>query len=286
MSGAFEVRRIGFTDSEVAETSAFLRSVFPHAKHLTPAYLRWQYAQNPAGRAFGFEARRDGRLIAHFAALPMIAAIDGDSRPGALVVNGAVDPAHGGRKVAKETMARLYTEAPDNGFDFLVAVGNANSTGPLLNRWRLVGQLEARIGLGRPPRLDDARPPSFERLWTDDAIAWRLADPERRSRIRKRGGGAVEVIVPSGRPGIAAILYDGLDRWALARGAERKRAAAPLRLWIGLDPALDWSRSRFFPIPRLLRRSPLNLVFKDVSGCSLFPDPARVIFRAIDFDAF
>lgn len=285
MSATIEVRRIGFTDAEVAETSAFLRSVFPHAKYLTPAYLRWQYAENPAGPAFGFEARRDGRLIAHFAALPMIAGIEGIARRGALVVNGAVDPAHGGRKVAKETMARLYAEAPDHGFDFLIAVGNANSTGPLLNRWRLVGQLEARIGFGRPRRLVDAPTPSFERLWTDEEIAWRLADPERRSRVCRRGG-AIEVKVPSGRPGIAVILYDGPDRWALERRAERERAGAPLRLWIGLDPRIDWSHSRFFPIPQLLRPSPLNLVFKDLSGSSLFPDPARMLFRAIDFDAF
>lgn len=285
MSAGIEVGRIGISDAELTEASAFLRSAFPHAKYLTPAYLRWQYAENPAGQAFGFEARRDGRLIAHFAALPMTAAIEGSPRRGALVVNGAVDPAHGGRKVAKETMARLYSEAPDRGFDFLVGVGNANSTGPLLNRWRLVGQLEARLGFGLPGRLCDAPAPSFERLWTDEAIAWRLADPERRSRVCRRGG-AIEVTVPSGRPGIAAVLYDGPDRWALERRAERGRAGALLRLWIGLDPALDWSRSRFLPIPRLLRPSPLNLVFKDVSGGSLFPDPARVLFRAIDFDAF
>jgi hypothetical protein len=285
MSGAIEVRRIGVTDTELTETSAFLRSVFPHAKYLTPAYLRWQYAENPAGQAFGFEARRDGRLIAHFAALPMIAAIERSPRQGALVVNGAVDPAEGGRKVAKETMARLYGEAPHHGFDFLVGVGNANSTGPLLNRWRLVGQLEARIGFGRPRRLSDAPNPSFERLWTDEAIAWRLADPERRSRVWRRGG-ATEVTVPSGRPGIAVILYDGRDSWALGSEADSEPDAALLRLWIGLDPALDWSRSRFLPIPRLLRASPLNLVFKDLSGSSLFPEPARVLFRAIDFDAF
>jgi GNAT superfamily N-acetyltransferase len=285
MSGAFEVRRIGFTDAEVTETSAFLRSVFPHARYLTPAYLRWQYAENPAGRAFGFEARRDGRLIAHFAALPMTAAIEGIERQGALVVNGAVDPAHGGRKVAKETMARLYSEGPDHGFDFLVAVGNANSTGPLLNRWRLVGQLEARVGFGRPRRLGGAPAPSFERLWTDEAIAWRLADPERRSRVCRRGG-AIEATAPSGRPGIAVILYDGPDKWALEPGPERGLAAGRLRLWVGLDFALDWSRSRFVAIPQRLRPSPLNLVFKDLTGGSLFPDPARMLFRAIDFDAF
>jgi hypothetical protein len=285
MSAAIDVRPIGLTDAEVTETSAFLRSVFPHAKHLTPAYLRWQYIENPAGRAFGFEARDQGRLIAHFAALPLTAEIEATRRRGALVVNGAVDRAHGGRKVAKETMARLYAEAPDHGFDFLVAVGNANSTGPLLNRWQLVGQLEARIGFVRPKRVDEARAPSFERLWTDEEIAWRLANPERRSRVRRRGG-AIEVTVPSGRPGIEAVLYDGPDRWVLERRTGRGLAVAPLRLWIGLDPSLDWSRSPFLPIPRLLRQSPLNLVFKDVSGSSLFPDPARFLFRAIDFDAF
>jgi len=288
VSAGIEVRPIGLGDAALAETSAFLRSVFPHARHLTPAYLGWQYRDNPEGPAFGFEARRDGMLIAHFAALPLAADVEGTARSGGLVVNGAVAPRHGGAKVAKETMARLYAEGPGRGFDFLVGVGNANSTGPLLRRWTLVARLEARVGIGRPARRESgAPPPSFERLWSREAIAWRLADPERRSRVRLRRG-ALEVTVPSGRPGIAALLYDGPDCWDLAglAGHAGRRLAAPLRVWVGLDPALDWPRSRYVPVPRPLRASPLNLVFKDLTGAAPAPDPGRVLFRAIDFDAF
>ena len=93
----------------------------------------------------------------------------------------------------------------------------------------------------------------------------------------------MSVISPSGLPGIGALLYDGADRWGMA---EEGTAPGPARLWLGLDPVVDWRRSAYLPIPALLRPSPLNLVFKDLSGGSLLPEPDRIVFRAIDFDPY
>jgi hypothetical protein len=279
-----EVGRIHLSDRALAEASQFLRAVFPHARHLTPAYLRWQYRGNPEGQALGFEARLEGRLIGHVAALPMTGEVEGTARRGALVVNGAVDPRYVRRSVISAITSRLYAQGPGDGFDFLVGVANANSTGAMRRNWKLIGPLDARIGIGRPARAASGGPaPSFRRLWSEEAIGWRLADPERRSRARMSRG-TLELLAPSGRPGVAALLYDGPDEWGLA--ARAAGGGSPLRVWVGLDPSLNWARSRFIPIPRLLRPSPLNMFFKDLTGGGLAPDPARALFHAIDFDAF
>jgi len=49
---------------------------------------------------------------------------------------------------------------------------------------------------------------------------------------------------------------------------------------------VDWSASAFLPIPMRLRPSPLNLVYKDLTGGSFVPDADRIVFRSLDFDAF
>jgi hypothetical protein len=89
------------------------------------------------------------------------------------------------------------------------------------------------------------------------------------------------ILAATGLPGVGAILHQGEARGDLAFPG---KAPGPMRLWLGLDPGLDWRGS--LPIPMRLRPSPLNLVYKDLTGGGFLPDPDRVLFRGIDFDAY
>lgn len=268
--------------AELEQVSALLRRVFPHAPHLTPAYLRWLYVDNPEGHALGYNAWHEGRLVGHCAGQPLTARVDGETLRGILLVNAAVEPGHVRRNITRRTTDPMFDAAARQGYAFSIAIGNANSTLPLLTRFAMVGPLDARVGLGLPRRREAMATPSWERAWSDDAMRWRLANPERPYAVRRRGARAL-VTAPAGKPGLGALLYDGADGWGLTEGG---RGAGPLRVWLGRDPAVDWGRSPFVPIPMKLRPSPLNLVFKDLSGRGLHPDAARVVFRAIDFDAW
>ena len=168
----------------------------------------------------------------------------------------------------------MATFTPGKVFDLQrrQALALERSTGPLLTRFKLVKQLEARVGVGVPRCKAAATALSFDRVWNDAAMRWRTASPERTYSARDAGRGSV-VTAPSGMPGLDAVIYDGRERWPSERlGA----SSAPLRLWIGLDPDIDWARSSYVSIPRRLRASPLNLVFRDLTGGSYVPDPERV----------
>lgn len=278
-----ELRPLEHSAAGAREVAELLRQVFPHAAHLTPAYLRWLYEDNPLGRAPGFNMCHQGRLIAHCAGQPLAARVDGQALRGILLVNSAVHPGHVRRNMMRGVTEPLFEAAAAQGYAFAVAVGNARSTLPLLTRFRMVGPLRAMVGAGLPRRRGPGPAPSYEPLWSEASLRWRLANPERRYSTRIREGRAA-VTSPSGRRGIGAILYDGDDGWGLADAGPRPHG--PLRVWVGLDPAVEWARSPFLPIPERLKPSPLNLVFKDLSGGGLHPDPARVVFRALDFDAW
>lgn len=269
-------------DAEIERTSALLRLVFPKARHLTPRYLRWQYRDNPDGRAVGCNAYLGDELVGSMAALPLVGRLDGEERPGMFMVNGAVHPDHRGRRLQSNISGAMFEEAAAQGYAFIFGTGNKYSTGPLLTRFKLVKQLEARVGVGVPRCKAAATALSFDRVWNDAAMRWRTASPERTYSARDAGRGSV-VTAPSGMPGLDAVIYDRRERWP-SEGLGT--SSAPLRLWIGLDPDIDWARSSYVSIPRRLRASPLNLVFRDLTGGSYVPDPERVAFRVADFDIY
>jgi hypothetical protein len=262
--------------------SRLLREVFPKARHLTPRYLEWHYGGNPDGKAIGCNAFLGDLLVGHMAALVFRCRLDGEERRGMYMVNGAVHPEHRGRRLQSGISAAMFEEAASLGHAFCLATGNKWSTGPLLTRFRMLRPLEARVGLGLPRLREPERPPSVERLWSEEALRWRTANPEARYWTARRDGNSA-VLAATGVPGLGAILHQG----GMSEGLEAHgRPPGPFRLWLGLDPAVDWGGSAFLPIPMRLRPSPLNLVYKDLTGGGFLPDPGRVVFRGVDFDAF
>ncbi|MFL6844786.1 MAG: hypothetical protein ACJ8ER_07890 [Allosphingosinicella sp.] len=277
MDDIYRFEPLDLSPEGCARISGLLRTVFPKARHLTPRYIDWLYAQGPDGPAVGCNAFAGAQLVGHMAALPMIARAEGVETRVLFMVNGAVHPGHRGRRLQSRISAAMFEDGARLGYAFILGTGNRYSTGPLLTRFRMVRPLEARLGFGRLRRREPSVEPSFERVWSDEALRWRLANPEARYAVTPGG-----IVAPAGAPGIGAILHDRPGAVAATAGG----APGPLRLYLGLDPNLDWGRSAFLPIPLALRPSPLNLVFRDLSGSSQLPDPDRFVFRALDFDPY
>ena len=267
--------------AELARVCALLRRVFPKARHLTERYLAWLYAANPAGSALGYNALADDEIVGHLAAVPMAARIEGEPRLGMLLLNSAVDAAHRRRRLQSRMSDRMFEEAPQLGFAFCLSTGNRFSTPALLTRLRMLRPVDAKLGLGMPVRRERRFRPSFERNWTAESLRWRLANPERRYSAHAAGN-TLSVTAATGLLGIEALLYHGTN----LPGLEESGPARPggLRVWLGLDPALSWPAS--LPIPQRLRPSPLNLVYRDLSGGGFLPDPARIVLSGLDFDAY
>ena len=58
----------------------------------------------------------------------------------------------------------------------------------------------------------------------------------------------------------------------------------PMKLWIGLDERFDWKGKLYKDIPMRFRPSPLNLIFKDLTGSGSTLKAEEVRFQALDFD--
>jgi GNAT superfamily N-acetyltransferase len=282
-----ELRKLELTDADLQGYCQLMRLVFPAATQYTPAYLAWQYQRNPAGPVVGFNAYAGETLAAHYVTLPIRARLDGQPVKALLSLNTATHPEHQGKKLFTRLAEATYEYAASQGYAFVVGVANANSTPGFTRKlgFQLVAPLEARLGLGELPPEDASFTPDFQVDWDAELLRWRLSNPSRTYRLRPHGA-LTRVEADTGRYGIQAILGDFPSALCPPQQGHPPRALNPVRLWLGIDPSRRFSRSLFRTLPERLRPSPLNLIYKDLTGKRPTLDAQRLRFRALDFDAY
>lgn len=281
---AYDLRPLDLSPSGITAITALLQRVFPDARHFTEDVVRWEYVLNPDGPAVGFNAWMGDELAAHYVTIPLVARVNGTEEKGLLSLNTATAPAHQGKGLFTKLADSTYSYAAKNGHGFVVGVANANSTHGFVKKlgFQLVSPLHAMVGLGtlkarRPERVQ------YERVWHREALEWRLAHPLYRYTVKHEG--ELDLLL-SERTQLGGRLLLGAVPSAAMAGIhlDPHHGALGLRIWVGLDCGLDWRMRPYLNIPMKLRPSPLNLIFKDLTGQQRSLDPAQVRFQALDFD--
>lgn len=278
---------IQFTAAALEEYRNLFSECFPGATHFTSAYLNWLYLANPDGRAVGYDAREGGVLAAHYVCIPARARIDGRDVRVLLSLNTATRPQFQGKGLFTKLAAMTFDAGAADGFDGVYGVANGNSTPGFIRKlsFQLVRPLEAMVGVGtlntRAAALPE--PLGFERVWSAEALAWRCASPV--NPVRSRRAGAVWQFQARALRGVPA--YAELALHAVLPGPVHHDAAmAPLRLYLGLVPDQARSFSTYISIPKRLRPSPLNLIYRAFTPGARPLDPASIQFTFLDFDAY
>jgi GNAT superfamily N-acetyltransferase len=283
-----DIRPFEPTPAGLADLSQLFRTCFPFGAHMDADYIDWTYRGNPDGRTIALDARVDGGLAAHFALTAFRARVRGVQELGVQIQHAATHPAHRGRGLFVSLVERALELAAQAGYGFAVGLPNFASTRTFCGRlgFLFVAPLDVRIGVGAAPRRRPraGRALEFERIFGADALAWRLARPDRPYRAR-RDGGCVRVFSARGVRGIPVEL--GTYPQALVpRDLPPFAAKHPLRAWIGLDPERSWRGRPHLKLPLRLRPAPLNLVFRDLTGARRALDPRRVRADMLDYDPF
>lgn len=281
---SYTILPFDMSDAELIKVAALLHEVFPKAG-FTFEFLHWQYVQNPDGRALGFNAwLADGTLVGHYAAMPIVAHMFGCSESGLLSLNTVTHPRHAGRGLFTTLAKQTYAAAQNRGYGFVVGVANAASISGFINKlgFQMAGPLNAMLGVGKVAQRT-AMETTFERIWTADALEWRLAHPFHRYTVACKGD-VTTLFSRTGKPAITAVLghFSGLQL-KINLGEKRWKG---VQLHLGLDPHADWSKSTYINVPHLFRPSPLNLIFLDLKKAGLELGRNQVLFRALDFDAY
>lgn len=275
VADSYSLVRVRNDEAQIRSEAELLAQVFPNTDRYTSEYLHWQYVQNPDGEAIGFDAYAGGEIAAHYVTLPIQATLFGRTVRGILSLNTATHPNHQGKGLFTRLAEATYSLARELGAQFVVGVSNANSTPGFTKKlkFQLISPLDAHIGIGSVESSD--APIDFSRLWSSDARRWRLRNPSAHYFTDGRF-----VYSPSQHSLVRAQLTT--SRWQTAAQTHR---TFPLTVWLGLQPRRKW-RGIALPIPERMRPSPLNLIFRDLTGNGHCPDAARVAWCAMDFDAY
>ena len=274
---------VATNDGDIAQIAALLREVFPTAKHFTEDALRWQYRDNPDGQVVGFNAWQGDELAAHYVTIPFQAKVNGKQEKGLLSLNTATRQAHQGKGLFTKLANATYALGAEQGFGFVIGVANANSTHGFTKKlgFQLVSPLRAMIGVGPLPFRQSSAEIQYEQNRSKEAFSWRLAHP---CYVYKKAKGKHVDMILSERTqfGCRYVLHASRN---LSLVKSIPLINAPVRkVWIGLDPGMNWRGSCYMNIPMRFRPSPLNLIFKDLSGQGRTLDADRVRFHAMDFD--
>ena len=277
---------VEFDQRALAGYNALFRTCFPGTDKFTTAYLDWLYARNPDGPAFGFDAWEGDVLAAHYVCIPARASIEGRVVRVLLSLNTATHPHFQGQGLFTKLAAMTYEAAAASGYDSVYGVANANSTPGFVRKlgFQLVRPLEALVGVGRVGNKNaPAVQPAFERVWSDEALAWRSASPANPVRRRPRGE-VWQFHAQAIGPWVSA--YAQLTPGTPLTLPPAHGPAGPLRLYLGLLPDVERRFPGYIEIPKRFRPSPLNLIYRSLSAPGNQLDPSRIRFSFLDFDAY
>lgn len=279
---SYEYKPVETSDKAIQEIAELLRHVFPKAKKYSDEFIKWQYLKNPDGKVRGFNAYENGQLVAHYAMIPIVADVFGKSEKGFLSLNTATHPNHQGKKLFTTLADMTYKFAATDGGSFVIGVANANSTPGFVNKlgFQLVGALDAKLGFGKVPLSKKQEGIQFIKTWNKELVQWKLANPKAAYKIKDN-----TIYSVTDKMGIEAILMDFSAFYSMPDN-NQSLGYRPITLWLGIDPSIDWSRSRYMNLPNSLRPSPLNLIFKDLTSANRKLEKNKVRFNAFDFDAY
>lgn len=276
-------------DDSYRDYTRLFQACFPASEKFGREYLDWLYRQNPDGEVVGYDARDGDRLAAHYVCIPARARISGKDVRVLLSLNTATHPDYQGKGLFTKLAELTYAAGAQQGFDCVYGVANANSTPGFTRKlkFQLVGPLRACVGIGGVgvdfARLEGAV--QFRRLWSGEALAWRCANPTGKVACRQSGKTAT-LLAPALHGAVSACAELGSVAGAAMDTTAGEGFRSPLRLFIGMVPPAARKSSLYVDIPDRLRPSPLNLIYRSLSGRVPDVDRDAVFFTFLDFDAY
>ena len=299
----------------LSAVTALLREVFNDERYVD-AYIQWLYDQNPEGHEVAAELLDNERMLAHYAIVPRRYVHEEKTLRFGLSLNTAVSEAARGKGVFTRLAEETYEKARSQGLSAIIGVANGNSTHGFLNKlqFRHVCGLPVVVGACLPRRRGDSfaittgsvdvaalrdatqgvrwssASAKWQPHWNVDSLAWRLSGTASRYSVHQCASGVAIATktFQRGVPFVALLKFFGRRDQVLAPGELVAEACAfyrtPFVVYSGLSSSVH---IRGLPLPRRLRPSPLNLIYRKLANPA--PDAQDFSvdgFEFLDFDAY
>lgn len=236
-------------------------------------FLFW-YRKNPEGIVISFNAFDEGKMVAHQSFVPERMWVDGRVVKCLRSMAVVTHPDYRGQGLFSQLTNRAVEEAQKQGYDFIYAVTNANSFPMFIKHcgFSFITRLEVKIGLGVNVKEDGEK--TYQRYWTEETLRWRLSYASYQ-RQKNSIVGAYKLGVKTYMGTLNGHLLDQID-------LQKKSMSWGPMLYVGLGAKLSCT---YVNVPRFVKHSPFNLVFRDLTGGKLPPmTKENVFYQLIDYD--
>lgn len=127
-------------------------------KAIDKDYLKWRYAENPAGDLLVNVEVSDEDVIANYSASPVIMSIHGESSKTALSMTTMTDPDHMGKGLFPKLAAGLYKYMEESGYSMIWGFPNNNSHRGFINKlvWKDVYEIPTmKLSIGNQININE-----------------------------------------------------------------------------------------------------------------------------------
>ena len=272
----YVIKKVEVTESNLKKYSHLLSQVFSNTNKFTLKFLEWQYKENPHGLVEGFDAFYDDELVGHYVAIPVSYIYEEEIKRGLLSLNTAIHNKHRGKGLFTKLAIETYKEAKKNGFEFVVGVANENSTHGFVKKlgFELISPLDVKFGVGKMKSKLNCKY-RFKPFWDLESLKWRLNCPAKEYYQNSN-----TIFTKTSTFGLRAQLYQNyLSKINLPK------VSSLFNIWIGIDEN-KIKKGILINFPEMFKPSPLNFIFKDLSGSMLDIRKEDIYFELIDFDAY
>ena len=278
---------------ELKILSIFLSKIFRKnlnfqlKKKFSVEFLNWLYNENPNGKAIINNIYEDGKIIAHFALVPIKVMFENKTYKSALSVFTAVDKNYRGLYFFHKLASKSFEMAKSEGIRFIIGVANEISAELFIKcfKFQLISPLTVKIGLSKFKEKNNL-PHKFEILRDSNTLFWRLNNPRFKYQIYKE---KEEFIIFNNnyklfKMHMGYFSNGGLD-FQNKIYSKIIYNLNPFNMWIGLNNNLkDTMMSINFP--QILKPSSLNLIIKDLNSEQTNLNKEDIKFNLIDFEIF
>lgn len=255
---------------------------FPQNKDIN--YLNWLYKKNPIGNFIGIDAIDNNNVVGQVGGIPQEFNFKGKKIKLLQSMNVCVDPNYRGRNLFTEMAIRLETYAKELGFTFIIAVANQSASyvwKKSINMKHLAS-LEALIGFGNLNlKKYKSNPNYFYQLWDEKILNWRINNPYNKIKVYNKGS---KIFLKSTSINSLIKVFTSLENYDYQITYSKYELQFFPKIFLGLVPNIE--RKFFIKIPNLLKPSPLNFMYKDISVNQNKIEKNEVFFSYIDFDAY
>ncbi len=276
MNGQLDYRKCNFFDEDELERLVELQNIVYKERGLvfTNDTFRHWYIDNPDGPVISYNAFDGNKMVAHQSFVPERMLVDRRIVKCLRSMAVVTLPDYRGRGIFSQLTNAAVKDSIRQGYEFIYAVANDNSYPAFIKYcgFSFVTRLNVKMGICRAIQFDEDK--TYKRFWTKETLAWRLSQEE----YFKSGN----AIFGSFKPGIKTFMGIHDDSMLSNITNLKEKIPCGLTLYVGLGAELPWT---LFNVPKFIKHSPFNLVYRDLTGGKL-PDMTKdnVFYQLMDFD--